>query len=52
MPPKKNWKKICVHTSNLAAKTDFIDLKSNVINKPDINKLVNVPTGLNTLKLM
>ena len=32
--------------SNLAAKSDFIDLKAEV-DKLDINKLVNVPTDLN-----
>ena len=38
-----------VVTSNLAFKRDFIALKPEV-EKLDINKLVNVPTGLNNLK--
>ena len=38
-----------VDTSNLAAKKDFIALKANVC-KPEINKLVNVPTSLSNLK--
>ena len=38
-----------VHTSSLAAKSDFISLKPEV-DKLDINKLVNVSTGLNNLK--
>ena len=37
-----------VNTSDLAAKKDFIALKAEV-DKPDINKLVNFPTGLNNL---
>ena len=36
-------------TSDLAAKKDFVALKAEV-NKLHINKLVNVPTGLNNLK--
>ena len=32
-----------------SAKKDFIALKTEV-DKPDINKLVNVPTNLNNLK--
>ena len=36
-------------TSDLAAKKDFIALKVDVV-KPDINKLVNVPTSLKNLK--
>ena len=39
-----------VDTSDLAAKTDFIALKFEV-DKPDINKLFNVPTSLNNLKI-
>ena len=38
-----------VDTSDLAAKKDFIDLKAEV-DRLDINKLVNVPAGLNNLK--
>ena len=38
-----------VDTSNLASKRGFISLKAQV-DKPDINKLVNVPTRLNNLK--
>ena len=38
-----------VDTFNLAAKRDFVALKTEV-NKLDINKLVNVPTGLNNLE--
>ena len=38
-----------VDTFNLAAKRDFVALKAEV-NKLDINKLVNVPTGLNNLE--
>ena len=38
-----------IHTSDLAAKKDFIALKAEV-DKLDINKLVNVPTSLNNLK--
>ena len=38
-----------VDTSDLAAKIDFIALKSEV-DKLDINKLVNFPTSLNNLK--
>ena len=38
-----------VNTCNLAAKSDFIALKTEV-DKLDIYKLVNVPTGLNNLK--
>ena len=40
---------IGVDTSDLAAKIDFIALKSEV-DKLDINKLVNFPTSLNNLK--
>ena len=36
-------------TSNLVAKVDFVVSKAEV-KKLDINKLVNVPTGLNNLK--
>ena len=39
---------IGVATSNLAAKKDFIALKAEV-DKIDINKVVNVPTNLNSL---
>ena len=35
-----------VDTSNLASKRDFIALKAEV-GKLDINKLVNLPSGLN-----
>ena len=38
-----------VHTSNLAAESDFIALKAEVENL-DIRKLINVPTSLNNLK--
>ena len=38
-----------VDTSNLTAKRYFVALKAEV-DKPDINKLVNVPTSLNNLK--
>ena len=38
-----------LHTSILAAKSDFFALKAEVA-KLDINKLVNVKTGLNNLK--
>ena len=38
-----------VHTSNLAAKSEFIALKVEV-DKSDIRELVKVPTGLNNLK--
>ena len=38
-----------VDTFNLAAKRDFVALKVEV-DKLDINKLVNVPTGLNNLE--
>ena len=38
-----------VDRSNLAAKKDFIALKVQV-KKLDLNKLVNVPTGLNNRK--
>ena len=38
-----------INTSDLAAKKDFIALKS-VVDKLDINKLVNIPTSLNNLK--
>ena len=38
-----------VDTSNLAAKSDFSALKTEV-DKLSINKLVNVPTSLNNLK--
>ena len=38
-----------VDTSDLAAKKDFIALKADVV-KPDINKLLNVPTSLKNLK--
>ena len=39
----------CVDTSDLAAKKDFIALKTE-FDKLYINKLVNVPTYLNNLK--
>ena len=39
-----------VHTSDLAAKRDFIVLKVDV-DKWDINKLVNFPSTLNNLKI-
>ena len=39
---------IGVATSNLAAKKDFIALKAEV-GKIDMNKVVNVPTNLNSL---
>ena len=39
-----------VNTFDLAAKNDFIDLKAEV-EKVDINKLVNVPTSSNNLKV-
>ena len=38
-----------VETSDLAAENDFVALKAEV-DKLDINKLTNVPTGLNILK--
>ena len=38
-----------VHTSNVAKKTDLANLKSN-IDKLDIDKLKNVPSGLSSLK--
>ena len=38
-----------IDISYLAAKSDFIDLKAKV-GKPDVNKLVNAPRGLNDLK--
>ena len=38
-----------VDTSNLAAKSNFVVLKSEV-EKLDIYKFVNVPTGLNNFK--
>ena len=38
-----------VETSDLAAENDFVALKAE-IDKPDINKLTNVPTSLNILK--
>ena len=38
-----------IDTSNLAAKRDYIALKAE-IDKLDINRLANVPTGLNNLK--
>ena len=38
-----------VHTSDLAAKKDFVALKTE-FDKLDINELVNVPTSLNNLK--
>ena len=39
-----------VDTSDLAAKKDFVALKDEVV-KLDFNKLVNVPTSLNNLKI-
>ena len=36
--------------SDSAAKKDFVALKADV-NKLDINKLINVPTSLNNLKI-
>ena len=38
-----------VETSDLAAENGFVALKAE-IDKPDINKLTNVPTSLNILK--
>ena len=38
-----------IDTSDLSNKKDFIPLKAEV-DKLNINKLVNVPTGLNNLK--
>ena len=38
-----------IDTSNLAPERDFIALNAEV-DKLDINKLVNVPTGLNNIK--
>ena len=38
-----------VDTSNFAKKTDLVNLKSDV-DKLDIGKLKNVPSGLNNLK--
>ena len=38
-----------VETSDVAAENDFVALKAE-IDKPDINKLTNVPTSLNILK--
>ena len=46
---KKIKDAIGVDTCNLAAKRDFIALKFEV-EKLDINKFVNFPTGLNNLK--
>ena len=40
---------IGVDTSNLTAKSDFVALKTEV-DKLDINKLVNIPSNLNSLK--
>ena len=40
---------IGVDATNLDAKRDFVTLKAEV-DKLDINKLVNVPSGLNNLK--
>ena len=40
---------ISVDATNLDAKRDFVTLKAEV-DKLDINKLVNVPSGLNNLK--
>ena len=39
-----------VYTSNLAAKRDFIVSKPEM-DKRDVNKLLNVSTGLNSLKI-
>ena len=39
-----------VYTSNLAAKRDFIISKPEM-DKLDVNKLLNVSTGLNSLKI-
>ena len=39
-----------VYTSNLAAKRDFIVSKPEM-DKLDVNKLLNVSTGLNSLKI-
>ena len=39
-----------VDTSNLAVKKDFVAFKAEV-DKLDINKLVNIPSGLNNLKM-
>ena len=38
-----------VNTSNLVAKRDFVAWKAKV-DKLDINKLVNIPIGLNSFK--
>ena len=38
----------CVNTCNLGAKCDFIALKPE-LDKLDINKLITVPTGLETV---
>ena len=38
-----------VHTSSFAKKVNLANLKSDV-NKLDINKLKNVPSGLSSLK--
>ena len=48
MLPKKK-KKMMLHKSNLAAKTDFITLKAEV-DKLDINEFFNFPSILNILK--
>ena len=40
---------IGVHTSPFAKKTDLANLKSDV-DKLDVDKLKNVPSGLNNLK--
>ena len=38
-----------VHTSDFAKKTDLVNLKSDA-DKLDIDKLKNLPSGLNSLK--
>ena len=47
----KSWFKnaTCVDTLDFAKKTDLANLKSDV-DKLDINKSKNVPSGLNSLK--
>ena len=46
---KKKTHATGIDTSNLAGKIDLIALKAG-FDKLDINKLVNVPTGLNLNK--
>ena len=40
----------CVNTCNLGAKCDFIALKAE-LDKLDINELITVPTGLETVRI-